>query len=121
LENKGMNLPGTDLRGSVLTAKDRADLAFALRHGVDYLALSFVRSAEDMARVRRLLRRQGRDVPLIAKLEVRRAVERLQEILRAADGVMVARGDPGAEGRLKPVPGLQNGTLQQATGTGVMA
>ncbi|OLE65349.1 MAG: pyruvate kinase [Acidobacteria bacterium 13_1_20CM_2_68_14] len=121
LENKGMNLPGTDLRGSVLTAKDRADLAFALRHGVDYLALSFVRSAEDMARVRRLLRRQGRDVPLIAKLEVRRAVERLQEILRAADGVMVARGDLGVEVPLERVPVLQKWILQEANRTGVIA
>ncbi|OLD66519.1 MAG: pyruvate kinase [Acidobacteria bacterium 13_1_40CM_2_68_10] len=121
LENKGMNLPGTDLSGSVLTAKDRADLAFALRHGVDYLALSFVRSAEDMARVRRLLRRQGRDVPLIAKLEVRRAVERLQEILRAADGVMVARGDLGVEVPLERVPVLQKWILQEANRTGVIA
>src|SRR3989442_2446164 len=121
LENKGMNLPGTDLRGSVLTAKDRADLAFALRHGVDYLALSFVRSAEDMARVRRLLRRQGRDVPLIAQLEVRRAVDRLQEILRAADGVMVARGDLGVEVPLERVPVLQKWILQEANRTGVIA
>src|SRR2546426_6617603 len=121
LEHKGMNLPGTDLSGSVLTAKDRADLAFALRHGVDYLALSFVRSAEDMARVRRLLRRQGRDVPLIAKLEVRRAVERLQEILRAADGVMVARGDLGVEVPLERVPVLQKWILQEANRTGVIA
>ena len=121
LEHKGMNLPGTDLRGDALTAKDRADLQFALRHGVDYVALSFVRSAEDVVRVRRLLRRQGRDVPLIAKLEVRRAVERLQEILRAADGVMVARGDLGVEVPLERVPVLQKWILQEANRTGVIA
>ncbi len=120
-EHKGMNLPGTDLSGDALTAKDRADLAFAMRHGVDYVALSFVRSAEDVRRVRRLLRRQKRDVPIVAKLELRRAVERLPEILRAADGVMVARGDLGVEVPLERVPVLQKSILQEAGRAGVIA
>ncbi len=121
LEHKGMNLPGTGLGGGSLTAKDRADLAFALREGVDYVALSFVRSARDVERVRGLLRRQGSRVPLIAKLEVRRAVERLPEILRAADGVMVARGDLGVEVPLERVPVLQKSILQEANRAGVIA
>ncbi|HYS05021.1 MAG TPA: pyruvate kinase [Candidatus Dormibacteraeota bacterium] len=120
-EHKGMNLPGTDLTGGALTSKDRADLEFALRHGVDYLALSFVRSAGDVERVRRLLGRRGRRVPLIAKLEVRRAVERLPEILHAADGVMVARGDLGVEVPLERVPVLQKWILQEANRAGVIA
>jgi len=85
------------------------------------VALSFVRSAEDVHRVRRLLRRQGREVPLIAKLEARRAVERLEEILGAADGVMVARGDLGVEVPLERVPVLQKRILHEANRKGVIA
>jgi pyruvate kinase len=120
-EHKGMNLPGTDPTDAALSPKDRADLEFALRQGVDYVALSFVRSAGDVDRVRRLLGRRGRRVPLIAKLEVRRAVERLPEILLAADGVMVARGDLGVEVPLERVPVLQKWILQEAKRAGVIA
>ena len=121
LEHKGMNLPRTSLSGAALTSKDRADLAFALRQGVDYVALSFVRSADDVHRVRRLAGRQGREVALIAKLEVRQAVERLGEILEAADGVMVARGDLGVEVPLERVPILQKWILKEANRAGVIA
>jgi len=120
LEHKGMNLPTTPLRGPSLTAKDRADLDFVLRHGVDYVALSFVRRARDLERVRRLVARGGRRVPLIAKLELRAAVERLGEILGAADGVMVARGDLGVEVPLERVPVLQKGILHEANRAGVV-
>jgi pyruvate kinase len=121
LEHKGMNLPMATLSGASLTSKDRTDLAFALRQGVDYVALSFVRSADDVERVRRLARRQGREVALIAKLEVRQAVERLGEILDAADGVMVARGDLGVEVPLERVPILQKWILKEANRAGVIA
>jgi pyruvate kinase len=120
-EHKGVNLPGREPEGAGLTAKDRSDLSFALRHRVDYVALSFVRAAVDVERVRRLMRREGGRVPLIAKLEVRRAVERLPEILRAADGVMVARGDLGVEVPLERVPILQKSILQEANRAGVIA
>jgi len=120
-EHKGINLPRTTLRGEALTAKDRADLAWALRQGVDYVALSFVRAAEDVEHARRWARRLGRVVPLIAKLEVRQSVERLAEILRVADGVMVARGDLGVEVPLERVPVLQKKILQEANRAGVIA
>jgi len=121
LEHKGMNLPRTSLSDVTLTAKDRADLAFALRQGVDYVAISFVRSADDVRRVRRLAAEQGRDVALIAKLEVRQAVERLGDILEVADGVMVARGDLGVEVPLERVPILQKTILREANRAGVIA
>jgi pyruvate kinase len=120
LENKGMNLPLTPLGGPSLTAKDRADLEFALRQGVDYVAISFVRRGEDVERVRRITARRRRMVPLIAKLELRAAVERLEEILEAADGVMVARGDLGVEVPLERVPVLQKRILHEANRAGVV-
>jgi pyruvate kinase len=119
LENKGMNLPLTRLSGPALTAKDRADLDFALRQGVDYVALSFVRSALDIERVRRLVAARGRAVPLIAKLELRAAVQHLGSILDTADGVMVARGDLGVEVPLERVPILQKMIVHEANRKGV--
>jgi pyruvate kinase len=120
LERKGMNLPLTPLTGPSLTSKDRADLEFALRQGVDYVALSFVRGAADIETVRRLLIRHRRPIPLIAKLERRAAVQRLAEILGAADGVMVARGDLGVEVPLEEVPVLQKRILHEANRAGVV-
>src|SRR6202161_1577219 len=103
-ENKGINLPGVQLRVPALTAKDRADLAFALKEGVNYVAVSFVRHAEDVVMAKNLIRRAGRDTPVIAKLEKPEAIENLDAILRVADGVMVARGDLGVEMSPERVP-----------------
>ena len=120
LEHKGMNLPLTRLRGPSLTRKDRDDLDFAIRQGVDYVAQSFVRGASDIVGLRRLLKRRGSDLPIIAKLELRMAVERLDEILKVADGVMIARGDLGVEVPLERVPVLQKRILQEANRAGVI-
>src|ERR1700682_6578958 len=96
-EHKGINLPGVKLRVPALTPKDREDLVFALKHGANYIAVSFVRRPEDVVLAKTLVRRAGGDTPVIAKIEKPEAIESLDAILRVADGVMVARGDLGVE------------------------
>jgi pyruvate kinase len=113
-EHKGINLPGVRLRVPSLTPKDRKDLAFALRHGADYVAVSFVRRAEDVLAAKSAIRRAGRDTPVIAKLEKPEAIENLDAILRVADGVMVARGDLGVEMSPESVPVVQKEIIAKA-------
>jgi pyruvate kinase len=113
-EHKGINLPGVRLKIPALTAKDREDLAFALRHGVNYVAVSFVRRAEDVRQAKAAIARARRDVPVIAKLEKPEAIENLDAILEAADGVMVARGDLGVEMSLEKVPVIQKEIIAKA-------
>ncbi len=106
-EHKGINLPGVALRTEAMSEKDKADLAFGLSHGVDMVALSFVRTAEDVLLCRRLMERAGRVVPIVAKIEKPEAIGCIDDILAAADGLMVARGDLGVEILPERVPGLQ--------------
>jgi pyruvate kinase len=113
-EHKGINLPGVKVRVPALTAKDRADLAFAMKHGADYIAVSFVRRPEDILLAKRLIRRMKKDTPVIAKLEKPEAIERLDEILRVSDGVMVARGDLGVEMSPERVPVVQKMIIAKA-------
>src|SRR6202165_3486643 len=113
-QNKGINLPGIKLRVPALTPKDRADLIFALKHGADYIAVSFVRRPEDVLLAKQLIRRAGRDAPVISKLEKPEAIENLDAILRAADGVMVARGDLGVEMNPERVPVVQKMIIARA-------
>lgn len=94
-ESKGINLPGVLVRTPSLTEKDSLDLEFALNHGVDAIAVSFVRTAEDVSLVRNRVTAHGADTWIIAKLEKPQAVEHLESILQVADGIMVARGDLG--------------------------
>jgi len=117
-EHKGINLPGVPLRAEALSEKDRLDLAFGISHGVDYVALSFVRSAEDIAACRAEMERAGRVVPVIAKIEKPEAIERLDAILAAADGIMVARGDLGVEILPERVPVLQKEMCRKANAAG---
>jgi pyruvate kinase len=114
--NKGMNLPGARLSTPALTEKDRRDLAFGVKHGVDYIALSFVRQAADVEEAKELIRSLGGSAPLIAKIEKREAVNDLPQILEAADGVMVARGDLGVELSTEEVPTLQKRIIEMANG-----
>jgi pyruvate kinase len=113
-EHQGINLPGTALSIPAMTEKDRKDLEFGLKHGVDAVALSFVRSASDVNMVRQIVAGRGSDSPLIAKLEKPQAIDRLEEILEAADGVMVARGDLGVEMAPEKVPVIQKHVIRRA-------
>ena len=113
-ENKGINLPGIRLRVPALTPKDKEDLKFALKHDADYIAVSFVRRPEDVLQAKTLIRKAGKDTPVIAKLEKPEAIENLDAILRAADGVMVARGDLGVEMRPERVPVVQKTIIARA-------
>jgi pyruvate kinase len=113
-EHKGINLPGIKLRVPALTSKDREDLHFALRHGANYIAVSFVRRPEDVVLAKTLVRRAGKDTPVIAKLEKPEAIENLDAILRVADGVMVARGDLGVEMSPERVPVVQKTIIKRA-------
>jgi pyruvate kinase len=113
-QHKGINLPGIQLRVPALTSKDRKDLAFALTQDVNYIAVSFVRHPEDVVLAKNLIRRAGKDTPVIAKLEKPEAIENLDAILRVADGVMVARGDLGVEMNPERVPVVQKMIITRA-------
>lgn len=104
---KGVNLPRTKLPISAITPKDKADISFALSHGVDAIALSFVRTPDDIREARRHMKRCGRIPPIIAKIEKAEAVDNLEEILAESDGAMVARGDLGVEVPIERVAGIQ--------------
>jgi pyruvate kinase len=110
--NKGLSLPGVDVSVPAMSEKDAADLEFALRLGVDFVALSFVRNPEDVKLVHRVMDEVGHRVPVIAKIEKPEAVDQLEDIVRAFDGVMVARGDLGVEMPLEQVPVVQKRAIQ---------
>ena len=117
--NKGINLPGVALRADALTAKDREDLIFGLKAGVDMVALSFVRTPEDIDMCREAMLAAGRVVPIIAKLEKPEAIARLDSILEKTDGVMVARGDLGVEIPPEEVPAIQKDIIRRANQRGL--
>lgn len=112
--NKGVSLPGMDISVPALSEKDIADLRFALKLGVDFIALSFVRSPADIDLVHAIMDEEGRRVPVIAKLEKPEAVDALESIILAFDAVMVARGDLGVEVPLEQVPLVQKRAVQIA-------
>ena len=118
-DHKGISLPRVPLPVSCLTDKDREDLRFGLAHGVDFVAVSFVRSEADIAEVRGSLHELGADVPIVAKLERHEGIVNLPGILRSVAAVMVARGDLGVDVPIEDVPHLQKEIVRQAREAGV--
>ncbi|MBI5660828.1 MAG: pyruvate kinase [Ignavibacterium album] len=117
---KGMNLPGMKLSTPSITEKDYENLEFALKHRVDFIALSFVRSAEDVIELKNWLLMKGKDIPVIAKIEKKEAIEQINEILKIADGIMIARGDLGVELPPQEVPVLQKSIIRKCNAAGKM-
>ncbi len=116
---KGVNLPNIKLKISAITAKDRADLAFAYEHNLDYVALSFVRDANDVKElIDAMLTTHGRKIPIIAKIEKPEAFQHIEEIVAVADAIMVARGDLGVETSPQEVPLMQKTIIRQCNNAG---
>ncbi len=117
--HKGINLPGIHLSTPSLTEKDKIDLAFGLEHGVDFVALSFVRHPMDVAELKKLIEDQGADTPVVAKLEKPEALDNLEDILSITDAVMVARGDLGVELSPEKVPIAQKEIIRRSIEKGI--
>jgi len=118
-DRKGINVPDVDLSMPYLSQKDREDIAFGVRNGIDFVAASFTRNADDILEVRRLFSQEGRsNVNIIAKIENMQGVQNIDEILRVSDGIMVARGDLGVEIPLEQVPVIQKMLIRRAYSSG---
>lgn len=118
-ENQGINLPGVQVSAPSLTTKDVEDLEFGLAHDVDYVALSFVRRASDIANIKRHIASAGKNVPVVAKIEKPEALKDLSAILQITDALMVARGDLGVEIPTEQVPPVQKQLIDAANDAGV--
>jgi pyruvate kinase len=116
--HKGINLPTGSIKAPALTEKDQQDLLFGLAHGVDYVALSFVKSAADIMRVKDIIDQHDKMTPVIAKVEKHEALDCIDDIVNVADGVMVARGDLGVEIPLENVPSIQKMLIRTANAAG---
>src|SRR5690606_35546202 len=116
--NKGISAPGVALPSSAITEKDADDLRFGLSLGVDYVALSFVQTAQDLRRAQQIMTSAGQLLPIVAKIERPTAVQNLSEILELSGGVMVARGDLGLEMPLEQVPRVQKEIIRRARAAG---
>jgi pyruvate kinase len=116
--HKGVNVPGTSLLVEAMDDANRADLQFAVEHEIEYIAASFVRSAEDVREIQTFLAQRGASIPVIAKVETREALTKLDEIVAIAAGIMVARGDLGVELPPQEVPVAQKRIIRATVGNG---
>jgi pyruvate kinase len=112
IKRKGINLPDTDFDGDIITAKDRADLVYGSAQDIDYVALSFVQTAHDILNLKKLLRSMNSAAKVIAKIETKAGVEHMEDIIRASDGVMIARGDLAVETSAESVPIVQRQIIE---------
>lgn len=117
-DKKGVNLPGMKITRGTFTQKDRLDLDFGLAMDVDYVAISFVREARDVRTVKDRIRKAGKNIPVIAKIEKPEAILNIAEILTEADGIMIARGDLGVEVPPEEVPLIQKSLIEEANRRG---
>lgn len=115
---KGMNLPGMKLSTPSITEKDFSDLEFLIKYRIDYIALSFVRSPEDINKLKVWLKEKGKEIPVIAKIEKKEAVDFIDEIIKISDGIMIARGDLGVEFPPQDVPVLQKNIIRKCNEVG---
>ena len=109
---KGINLPGSDITLPALSEKDKQDITWGIQHGMEYLAVSFVKTKQDIIEVRKLIHENGSDMKVLAKIETRQAVGNISEIIDVVDGVMVARGDLGVEIATEDVPLVQKSIIE---------
>jgi pyruvate kinase len=116
--HKGINLPGAQLSMPYLSEVDRNDILFGVKMGYDYLALSFVRCADDVIEVRKLINDNKGRMKIISKIENMQGIDNIDEILKVSDGIMVARGDMGVEIPMEEVPVLQKKLIKKAVATG---
>jgi len=111
-DKRGVSVPDAYFSIPSVTEKDKEDIAFGIEHGVDYIAVSFVRRASDVYGVKQMIREQGADIPVIAKIETKKGLDNFSEILKIADGIMVARGDLGVEIPIEEVPITQKRLIE---------
>jgi pyruvate kinase len=116
--HKGMNFPTRTLLASAFTEKDHKDLLFGIQHGVNLVSLSYIQKASDIREVRRILKKESVDIPVIAKIERKEALENIDEIISASDGIMVARGDLGLETPIEKIPNVQKRLIRKANDSG---
>jgi len=116
--HKGINVPTGTILASAFTEKDHEDLLFGIQNGVDLIGLSYVKKAADIEKVKNVLKRESADIPVIAKIERKEALENIDGILSISDGIMVARGDLGMETPLEKIPNVQKMLIRKANGLG---
>jgi pyruvate kinase len=117
-DRRGVSVPGADFSTPSVTEKDTEDLMFGIGQGIDYIAISFVRTASDVSDLKQVIREQGANVPIIAKIETKKGLENFSEILKVADGIMVARGDLGVEIPIENVPMAQKMLIKESNAAG---
>lgn len=117
-DNKGVNVPGIQLSMPYISERDRKDILFAIEHGFDFIAASFVRTVDDVTEIRKMLNKHNSQAKIIAKIENLQGIDHIDEIIKASDGIMIARGDMGVEIPYEEVPSLQKKIIKRVYNSG---